>query len=117
VKKLLAFSAVLLVFPVVTVFAALLEGTVQKVDQSKKQILLQTDKGQETVEFTRGTNGADKVKAGDKVKINYSEKSGKIVADAIEASKSSASPSPSERPTAPGGMPGGMKDAPPTGVR
>ena len=112
-KKLLAFSAVLLVFPVVTVFAALLEGTVQKVDQSKKQILLQTDKGQETVEFTRGTNGADKVKAGDKVKINYSEKSGKIVADAIEASKSSASPSPSERPTAPGGM----KDAPPTGVR
>ena len=112
-KKFLAFSAVMLFFPAVTVFAGLLEGTVQKVDQSKKQILLQTDKGQETLEFTRGTNGADKVKAGDKVKINYSEKSGKIVADAIEASKSRAAPSPGERPNAPGGM----KDAPPTGVR
>lgn len=112
-KKLLAFSAVMLVFPVFTVSAALLQGTVEKVDQSKKQIMLQTEKGQETVEFTGRTKGADKVKAGDKVKINYTEKGGKILADAIDASQSSATPYPSERPTAPGGM----KDGSPTGVR
>ena len=112
-KKLLAFLAVTLLFPVIAVYAALLEGTVEKVDQNKNQILLQTDKGQATVEFTGATKGADKVKVGDKVKINYTEKSGKMIADAIDASKSSAAPSPSEKPAAPGGM----KDAPPAGVR
>lgn len=103
-KKFLAFSAVLMFLPAITVSAALLEGTVSKVDQSKKQILLQTDKGQETVEFNNITQGADKVKIGDKVKINYTEKSGKNVADTIDASKSSATSSPSERPAASGGM-------------
>ena len=112
-KKFLTFSVVLLVLPVLTVFAALMEGTVEKVDQAKKQILLQTEKGQETVEFTAATKGADKLKAGDKVKINYTEKGGKFVADAIDPSKSSASPSPGQRPAAPGGM----KDESPTGVR
>ena len=106
-KKFLAFSALLLVFPVLTVSAALLEGTVEKVDKSKNQILLQTEKGQETVEFTGGTKGLDKVKAGDKVKINYTEKSGKIVADAIDADKSSATP----------GAADGMKSKSPAGVR
>ena len=112
-KKFLAVSAVMLFFPVITLWAAMFEGTVAKVDQGKKQILLQTDKGQETVEFTAGTKGADKVKAGDKVKVNYSEKSGKIIVDTIEASTNSVPSYPSERPKAPGGM----KDAPPTGVR
>ena len=53
------------------------------------------------------------MKAGDKVKVNYTEKAGKIVADTIDASKSSAAPSAGDRPMAPGGM----KDAPPSGVR
>jgi hypothetical protein len=112
VKKLLAFSAVMLVFPALTVSAALLEGMVEKVDQGKKQIMLQTEKGQETVEFSVSTKGADKVKAGDKVKINYTEKNGKIVADAIDADKESANPYSSEKSATPGGMkdrsPGGM---------
>ena len=112
-KKFLAFSAVLLVFPALTVSAALLEGTVAKVDKSKKQILLQTEKGQETVEFTSGTKGADKVKTGDKVKINYTEKSGKFVADAIDADKNSATPYSSEKP----GAADGMKSKSPAGVR
>ena len=103
-KKFLAFSAVMMFLPAITVSAALFEGTVAKVDQSKKQILLQTDTGQETVEFNSTTKGADKVKIGDKVKINYTEKSGKNVADTIEASKSGAASSPSERPAAPDGM-------------
>jgi len=112
-KKFLVFSAVMLFLPAISASAALLEGTVAKVDQSKKQILLQTDKGQETVEFSAGTKGVDKVKAGDKVKVQYTEKAGKIVADSIDASKSSAAPSAGERPMAPGGM----KDAPPAGIR
>lgn len=112
-KKFLAMSAVMLFLPVITVSAALLEGTVAKVDKSKKQILLQTDKGQETVEFTGGTRGADKVKAGDKVKVNYTEKSGKIVADTIDPSTGSAVLAPGERSTGPSGM----KDSPPPGIR
>ena len=103
-KKFIALSAVMIFLPAISVSAALLEGTVSKVDQSKKQILLQTDKGPETVEFNSTTKGADKVKIGDKVKINYTEKSGKNVADTIEASKSGAASSPSERPAAPDGM-------------
>lgn len=112
-RKLLAFAAVMLFVPAISVYAALLEGTVARVDQGKKQILLKTDKGQETVEFSAATKGADKVKAGDRVKVNYTEKAGKIVADAIDASKSSATPSAGDRPIAPGGM----KDMPPSGVR
>jgi len=103
-RKFLAFSAVMMFLPAITVSAALLEGTVSKVDQSKKQILLQTDKGQETVEFSSSTKGADKVKIGDKVKINYTEKSGKNVAESIDASKSGAASSPSDKPAASGGM-------------
>ena len=112
-RKLLAFAAVTLFLPAISASAALLEGTVAKVDQGKKQILLQTDKGPETVEFTGDTKGADKVKAGDKVKVNYTEKSGKIVADTIDASRDSAVPSPGERSTAPNGM----KNSPPAGIR
>lgn len=112
-RKLLAFAAVTLFLPAISASAALLEGTVEKVDQGKKQILLQTDKGQETVEFSAATKGADKVKAGDRVKVKYTAKAGKNVADTIDASQSSAIPSAGERPIAPGGM----KDAPPSGVR
>ena len=112
-RKLLAFAAVMLFLPAISASAALLEGTVEKVDQGKKQILLQTDKGQETVEFSAATKGADKVKAGDRVKVNYTEKAGKMVADAIDASKTSSIPSAADRPI----TPGGMKDAPPSGVR
>lgn len=112
-KKLLAFAAVMLFLSAISAAAALLEGTVEKVDKGKKQILLQTDKGQETVEFSATTKGAEKVKAGDRVKVNYSEKAGKIVADAIDANKSSAAPSAGERSI----TPGGMKDAPPAGIR
>lgn len=112
-KKPLVFAAVMLFLPAISASAALLEGTVEKVDQGKKQILLQTDKGQETVEFSAATKGADKVKAGDRVKVNYTAKAGKIVADAIDANKSSAAPSAGERPIAPGAM----KDAPPAGIR
>ena len=111
-KKFLVFSAVMLFLHSSSASAALLEGTVEKVDQSKKQILLQTDKGQETVEFSAGTKGADKVKAGDKVKVNYTEKAGKIVADAIDTSKSN--PAAGERQNAPRGM---KDDAPPPGIR
>lgn len=112
-KRVLTLSAAMLFFTVISAAAALLEGTVAKVDQSKKQILLQTEKGPETVEFTGSTKGADKVKAGDKVTVNYTEKSGKIVADRIDASKDSAVPSPGERSTAPNGK----KNSPPAGIR
>ena len=103
-KKFLTFATILLVLSEFTVLAALLEGTIEKIDLGKKQILLHTEKGKESVEFTNSTKGVDTMKAGDKVKINYTEKGGNFVADMIDASKSSASSFPSERPAAPSGL-------------
>jgi hypothetical protein len=91
VKKFLAFAALMLVMPAFSVYAAMLEGTVTKVDKSKKQIMLETKKGSETVEFNTDTKGVDTLKTGDKVKINYTGKGKNMIAESVEASNSSDS--------------------------
>lgn len=95
--KTISMLIVLLLFPALTASAAMLEGTVQKVDKSKKQIVLNTADGRETVEINSATKGADSVKAGDKVKVTYSKKGEKLVASSIGTDKSSSVPSPSNR--------------------
>lgn len=90
-KKFLAFAALMLVMPAFSVYAAVLEGTVTKVDKSKKQIMLETKKGSETVEFNTDTKGVDTLKTGDKVKINYTGTGKNMKAESVEASSSSDS--------------------------
>ena len=102
-KKLTTLLIALVLFPIAAL-AALLEGTVEKVDQAKKQIVVKTDKGPATVEFDSATKGVDSVRAGAKVKINYDQKGEKRLATEITGvGAGSSKDSPSERPVSPGG--------------
>ena len=86
VKKVaMAFMAVM-IFPAL-VLAAEMMGTVEKLDKEKKQIMLKTAKGQETVEFTSGTKGAEKAKVGDKVKFRVEKVNGAFTVMEIEVIK------------------------------
>ena len=100
-KKALSIAIGLFVFPVLTASAAMLRGTVQEIDQSKNQIVLNTADGREVVEIDRATKGADSVKAGDKVKVTYTKKGQKLVASAIAEDKSSPATTPSDRSETP----------------
>ncbi len=103
-KKLTTLLLALVLFPALAL-AVLLEGTVEKVDPAKKQIVLITDKGPETVEFDSATKGMDKAQAGARVTITYSEKGDKRLASEIVVAKAgSPRTSPSDKPGSPGGM-------------
>jgi hypothetical protein len=99
-KKTASLSVALLLFAVLPVSAATLEGTVQKIDPAKKEIVLNTEAGPETVEVTSATKGAEQVKVGDSVKVTYTKNGEKLVAIAIDASKPVAPVSPSNLPAA-----------------
>ena len=102
VKKVaMAFMAVM-IFPAL-VSAAEMMGTVEKLDKQKKQIVLKTAKGQEAVEFTSGTKGAEKAKVGDKITVTYTQKGEKLVASEIIVAKGETKTSPSEKPALPSG--------------
>jgi hypothetical protein len=102
-KKLTVLLMALVLFPVAAL-AALLEGTVEKVDQVKKQIVLKTDKGPATVEFDNATKGVDSVRTGAKVTINFDQKGEKrLASEIIGVGAGSTKSSPSDRPISPGG--------------
>ena len=102
-KKLTILLMALILFPVAAL-AAMLEGTVEKVDQVKKQIVLKTDKGPATVEFDNATKGVDSVRTGAKVTINFDQKGEKrLASEIIGVGAGSTKGSPSDRPISPGG--------------
>ena len=100
-KKFASMFLAILFFPAWVLGAALMEGMVEKVDKDKKQIVLKTDKGQETVEFTSGTKGAEKAKVGDKITVTYTQKGEKLVASEIIVAKGETKTAPSEKPAPP----------------
>jgi len=53
-----------------------MRGTVLKVDHTEKQIVLQTDKGEETLVLVSSSKGVALAKAGSKVAVKYTEKDG-----------------------------------------
>jgi hypothetical protein len=113
-KKLTTLLMALVLLVPVAALAALLEGTVEKVDQAKKQIVLKTDKGQQTVEFDNATKGVDSVRAGAKVTVNFDQKGEKrLASEIIGVGAGSMKNPPSDRPISPGGArdqyPSGMK--------
>jgi len=75
-KKVAVILLALLLAPLLALAQVELKGTVVKVDKAKKQIVVKTDKGEETLEITSGTKGLGHAKTGAKVKINYSAKDG-----------------------------------------
>ena len=96
-KKVVSTLIALALFPALTASAAMLEGTVQQINKSKKQIVLNTSDGSETVEFSAATKGAETVKAGDKVKVTYNKNGQKLVASSIAEDKSGPATLPSDR--------------------
>ena len=111
-KKVATMLMVLTLFPALAL-AAMLNGTVVKVDKDKKEIVVKTDKGQETVAFTNTTKGADKAKEGSRVTINFQQDGDKLVASEIavtgvdpktptaKGGEADAKIPPSERPSQP----------------
>ena len=84
-KKVTFMLMAIMLFPVLAL-AAMLNGTVVKVDKDKKEITVKTDKGQETVAFTSATRGAEKAREGSRVMINFQQDGEKLVANEIAVS-------------------------------
>jgi hypothetical protein len=53
-----------------------MRGTVVKMDKAQNQLVVRTDKGEETLLFGSSSKGLDNATEGAKVTIKYSEKDG-----------------------------------------
>jgi general stress protein 26 len=74
-RKAITLSVFLLLFGLAA-NAAELKGTVLKVKPSENQIVLKTERGEETLFTTKETKGVENVKEGAKVIVTFSEKDG-----------------------------------------
>ena len=74
-RKAITLSIFLLLFGLAA-NAAELKGTVLKVKPSENQIVLKTERGEETLFTTKETKGVENVKEGAKVIVTFSEKDG-----------------------------------------
>ena len=63
-------------FPTLVYAEAEMRGTVLKLDQVEKQLVLQTDKGEETLFVVGSSKGLANAKEGSRVAVKYSEKDG-----------------------------------------
>ena len=62
--------------PAVTFADVELRGTVMKVDKATSQLVVKTDRGQETLLLDKSTKGVGNAKEGVKVIIKFTEKNG-----------------------------------------
>jgi len=74
-RKAITLSIFLLLFGLAA-NAAELKGTVLKVKPSENQIVLKTERGEETLFTTKETKGIENIKEGAKVMVTFSEKDG-----------------------------------------
>lgn len=74
-KKISTILVVLALLPALAL-AAELNGTIVKVNNAEKQIVVRTEKGEQTLQFTSSTKGVENAKEGAKVTVKYSEKDG-----------------------------------------
>jgi len=74
-RKAITLSIFLLLFGLAA-NAAELKGTVLKVKPSENQLVLKTERGEETLFTTKETKGVENVKEGAKVIVTFSEKDG-----------------------------------------
>ncbi len=63
-------------FPALVYAEAEMRGTVLKLDKAEKQLVLQTDKGEETLFVVGSSKGLAHAKEGSRVAVKYSEKDG-----------------------------------------
>ena len=83
-KKLVMTVLAVMLLPTL-VAAVELKGTVEKLDKAKNQLVLKTERGQETLEITKSTKGIEHAKQGAKVTVKYSEKDGSPKVEEIVA--------------------------------
>jgi len=76
ISKISATVLALALLPALVFADAELKGTVVKVDKAKNQLVVRTDKGEETLLLGKGTKGMENAKEGAKITIKYSEKDG-----------------------------------------
>jgi hypothetical protein len=76
VRKISAMVLALALLPALA-FAAELKGTVVKVDKAKNQLVVKTDKGEQTLLFGSSTKGMDNAQEGKMVTIKFTEKDGR----------------------------------------
>jgi hypothetical protein len=74
IRKIAALILVLL--PVLAVAQAELKGIVIRVDKATNQLILKTQRGEETLLLSSGTKGMAHAKEGAKVVVKFSEKDG-----------------------------------------
>ncbi|OGP28578.1 MAG: hypothetical protein A2038_06845 [Deltaproteobacteria bacterium GWA2_57_13] len=75
IREISAMVLALALLPALA-FAAELKGTVVKVDKAKNQLVVKTDKGEQTLLLGSSTKGVDNAKEGKKVTIQFTEKDG-----------------------------------------
>ncbi|HEY2986832.1 MAG TPA: hypothetical protein VGL11_03840 [Candidatus Binatia bacterium] len=76
VRWIAAVVFALSLFPMSAFADAELRGTVLRVNHAEKQLVVRTDKGEETLLFGSSTQGMGNAREGMKVTIKYSEKDG-----------------------------------------
>ncbi|HKA33602.1 MAG TPA: hypothetical protein VKH64_10340 [Candidatus Binatia bacterium] len=63
-------------FPALVYAEAEMRGTVLRLDKAEKQLVLQTEKGEETLFVVGSSKGLAHAKEGSRVAVKYSEKDG-----------------------------------------
>jgi DNA-binding beta-propeller fold protein YncE len=69
-------ALVTLLLPVLVFAQAELKGTVIRIDKATDQLILKTQRGEETLLLSSGTKGIAHAKEGAKVVVKFSEKDG-----------------------------------------
>lgn len=75
-SKIAAVIFALIAFPALVYAEAEMRGMVLKVDPAEKQLVLKTDKGEETLFIVASSKGMAHAKEGARVAVKYSEKDG-----------------------------------------
>ena len=75
-KKLVTIMLAILALPVV-VLAGEFKATVVKMDKAKNQVVIRTDKGEETLEL-KGVKGSEHAKDGARLMVKVNDKDGKV---------------------------------------
>ena len=75
-KTIAGVLLTLMLLPLPAWAAAEMTGTLLKVDKDKNQIVVRTDKGEETLIVNKGTKGMEHAKEGAKVTVKFSSQDG-----------------------------------------
>jgi hypothetical protein len=88
IQKVAAVMVAVVLWPAWVLAEAEMRGTVVKMDKAQNQLVVRTDKGEETLLVGSSSKGLDNATEGAKVTIKYSEKDGQPRVIAISRQES-----------------------------